>query len=329
MRIRFVLLIGLTFAVVALVGLTVVFPSIDDLWVENPFWNGLSEMYVALKPVRLGELSSLGDVAGDPGNSTVLMLGPAKPFTADEVMIVDAFLKSGGTVVLADDFGTGNTLLEGLGLRVRFSGELLQDPLFKDLNPVMPEVLTVSVALQGAGVSKLVLNYPTVLNNTEGLTVSASSSFFSYLSTAVAAPSTTSPSGPFPVVAEAKVGKGRLVLVSDPSPFINGMLGKAGNEALLGSFVRGQAVIDEAHSIPTNLALIKGFLAQVYAVANLVEVKYPLVALAVLLGFKVKWGEPVEDRVDEVEAVLRGHPEWDRGLIENVEELRRRSDGRR
>lgn len=68
---------------------------------------------------------------------------------------------------------------------------------------------------------------------------------------------------------------------------------------------------------------------QAYSVAGLAEVKYSLLAVAVFLGFKVKWGEPVEDRVDEVEAVLRRHPEWDRGLVENVEGLRRRSDGRR
>ena len=44
MRTRFILLIGLAASVVAIVGLTWVFPSIDDLFVGNPFWNGLSEM---------------------------------------------------------------------------------------------------------------------------------------------------------------------------------------------------------------------------------------------------------------------------------------------
>lgn len=326
MRARFILLLGLSVSVVALVGLTWAFPSIDDLFVGNPFWNGLSEMYVAVEPVRVGNLTQLSGVVKDRSNSTLLFLGPSKPFRSSEVGIVASYLNGGGRVVLADDFGTGNGLLEGLGLDVRFSGQLLQDPLFKDRASVLPIIYNFTSPVRVMNVTFVGLDYPTVLTGTGGASVLAWSTYFSYLSADATPPKDSSVYGPFPVMASVKVGKGTLVLISDSSVFINGMYGMGSNAALLGGFAKGTVVIDESHSIPTLLTMIKEALVAIYSFLSLTEIKYGLVALGVVVGFKVKWDKPVEVREDEVAATLRSHPEWDRKLVENIDELRRKSN---
>jgi hypothetical protein len=329
LRARFILLVGLVASAAFILGLAACFPSIDDLFVGNSYWNGLSEVYNVYHPARIETLVTLNTTFSEPSNSTLLMLGPSKPFTENDVLEVRKYLAEGGSVVLADDFGSANTLLEGLGLRVRFSGELMKDPLFKDRNELMPVAYTFNQSLKERGVSEMVMNYPTVLNETEGVTVLSWSSSFSYVSSKVASPSVNSPSGPFPLIAEADVGGGRLVLVSDPSMFINGMLGSGDNSAVLGSFMRGSVAIDETHSIPSTLTVVKDYLVQVYAVLSITEVKYSLVGLGLILSFKVKWDEPLADRMDEVEETVKRHPDWSRELVEHVEELREGNHGDR
>jgi hypothetical protein len=329
LRARFLLLVGLVVSAAFILGLAAWFPSIDDLFVGNSFWNGLSEVYNVYHPARMGTLATLNTTFSDPSNSTLLMLGPSKQYTEADVQQVRKYLAEGGSVVLADDFGTANTLLQGLGLRVRFSGELMEDPLFKDRNELMPVSYTFDRSLMDKGVSVMVMNYPTVLNDTEGVKVLAWSSSFSYVSSKVAPPTVNSPSGPFPLIAEVDVGGGHLVLVSDPSMFINGMLGSGDNSVVLRSFVSGSVAIDEAHSIPSTLTLVKDYLVQVYSVLSITEVKYSLVGLGLVLSFKVKWDEPLADKVDEVEETIKRHPDWGRELIKHVEELRKGDHGDR
>lgn len=326
MRARFLLLIGLAASVVTLVGLTWFYPSVDDLFVDNPLWNGLSDVYVAVKPVRVGNLTQLGDVVDDVSNSTVLFLGPSTPFEASDVGVVRLYLSEGGTVVLADDFGSGNELLEGLGLNARFSGQLLQDPLFKDRASVLPVAYNFTSGGAALGVRSVELNYPTVLTGVNDSDVLLWSTYFSYLSTGVTQPSDSSTYGPFPLMARLKVGKGTLILIADSSTFINGMYGLGDNAALLRGLVRGTVVIDESHSVSSLLTIIKGVLVDAYAFLGKTEIKYGLVALGVVIGFKVKWDKPVEDREDEVAATLRVHPEWSRELVEDIDKLRRKSD---
>ncbi len=329
MRARFILLVGLVVSAAFIVGLAAWFPSIDDLFVGNSFWNGLSEVYSIYHPARLETLEALSGVFSDPSNSTLLMLGPSKPYTITDVQQVSGYLASGGTVFLADDFGTANTLLEGLGLHVRFSGELLEDPLFKDRNELMPLSYTFNQFLQDRGVRLMVMNYPTVLSGIEDARVYSWSSSFSYVSDKPASPSAASGSGPFPLIAEVEVGAGHLVLVSDPSMFINGMLTSGDNSVVLGSFVRGSVAIDEAHSISSTLTVVRDYMVQIYAILAIAEVRYSLLGLGLVLSFKVKWDEPKADRVDEVEETIKRRPDWSRDLVEHVDELRKRKDGDR
>ena len=328
MKIKTLLLTSVAVVSVVIVGLSLAFPPLDDLWLENPFWNGLSGVYSTMKPNRLIELASLERVVDEPSNSTILMLGPSKAFTAEEVEAVGYYLSMGGRVILGDDYGTGNTLLEGLGVDVRFSGLLLMDALFKDKNSLMPRILHFSPSSYILGIGKLTLNYPTVLNYTEDVTVLAWSTPYSYLADTPQSQTENSPVGPFPVIANVKMGEGNLFLISDSSLFINSMLEREDNMALLRGLAIGEVYLDETHSQPSRLTHFKMYLGQIYSVVRMTEIRYGLTFLLVVVAVKVKLGSrKVEAEENEVEATLREHPEWDRRLLNELQAQRRKARG--
>jgi hypothetical protein len=316
LRVRSVLFLSLGFLVVALVGLTVIYPSVDDLFVLNPFWNGLSELYALIGPVRLDALSDLVSMVIEYEESCLLLIGPSKPFTFEDADIIEYFLVNGGSVVLADDFGTGNDLLEKLGSKARFSHSLLQDQLFKDKNALMPEV--------SVGDFEVVLNYAGILEYVEDEGVSWSSSY-SYISDTPVGFSDATSFGPFPVVAQISVGRGLLYLVSDSSPFINSMLERRDNKLFLQSMLHGRIFIDEGHSIPSRLTVVKAFLTSFRASLNAAEVRYGLTIIGVIAVFNIKPGEDIEEPAEEVEEVLKKHPEYDKWMLEDLYEARRRA----
>jgi hypothetical protein len=312
-------LLGAVGAFTLLLGVTAVYPSLDDLWVENPFWNGLSEFYVEVKPLRMGGLSGLQNIMF-PGNTTLFIIGPSTDFSQEEAAWIRGYLHRGGTLVLADDFGTSNQLLEGLGVEARFSGGLLKDPLFRDKSALLPITLQTGYD----GVENIVFNYATVLTDIDGAEVKAWSSPFSVVEAVGGEPQPEA--GSLPLVAELSVGEGKLVMVSDSSPFINSMIQKGDNRLLLRALLTGEAVIDEAHSMPSRLTAVKSQLAKAYTALGSLELRYGFALLMVAGVMAVRLddgGEPV----DEVEAVLGAHPEYDRGLVERLYAERRRARG--
>jgi hypothetical protein len=324
LRTKLAIALGLIFFSLAAISLTFTFEPLDDLWVENPFWNGLSKIYKRYKPARLGSLKEIRGLVDDPGKATLLMLGPSKSFTERDVEQVKAFCAEGGRLVLADDFGTGNQLLMGLGLETHFSGLLMLDPLFKEGNRVMPRVTELNLTALPSE-RELVLNYPTILTNTTEAMVLGYSSSFSYLSDELGQPGEGSIAGPFPVVAEVPVGQGTLVVISDSSPFINSMVDRGDNMAVFDELVsdRERVLIDEAHSRPSRLTQVRGTLVRIYQFLSMTEVRYGLAFIlgAIILRIRLE-GEESRVDGDSVEEVLRGNPEYSREVLERLHEER-------
>jgi len=318
--------LGLSVAVIVVLGLAWVIPPMDDFRLENPYWNGLSELDSRTHPFVVSDLPRLSNLVLRPSDSVLLMLGPSKPFTDEDVDSVRGLLEAGGLVILAEDFGVGNELLEGLGIEARFSGMVLLDPLFKDRDSRMPRMIDFTVSRYTQGLSALTLNYATVLTDVgDGVRVIARSTAFSYLSEDLsAAPEEAEVVGPLPVMAEVGYGGGSLVLISDSSLFINSMLDRDDNGALLRNLVDGRVVyVDVSHWTPSLLTQFKGVLARVYDVAGATEIKYGLVVVLAVIVSSVKWrGKEVKEDKDEVEDALKEHPEWDRALLERLRRLR-------
>jgi hypothetical protein len=247
--------------------------------------------------------------------SCLLLIGPSKPFTFEDADIIEYFLLNGGNVVLADDFGTGNDLLEKLELNIRFSHSLLQDQLFKDKNALMPEVIVDDF--------EVVFNYAGILEHVEEDVIAWSSSY-SYISDTPVGVSDATDVGPFPVIAQISFGKGLLYLVSDSSPFINSMMERGDNKLFFQTLIRGRMFIDESHSIPSRLTVLKGFLDSFRASLDAAEVRYGLTIIGVIVVFNIKPGKDLVESMNEVEDVMKKHPEYNRQMLEDLYEARRR-----
>jgi hypothetical protein len=315
MRTRSVLLISLSILIITTISLSILIQPIDDLLLENPFWNGLSEVQSSIKPLRLIGFENL---QRSPENSTILMLGPSLPYSESDIIAIRSYLQEGGRVVLTDDFGTGNTFLEGLGISPRFSGKLLEDKVFNE-KKMMPRITLIENTSETTGVKELVLNYPTVLTNLkegEGL------AYASYSSDVA----NTTEYGPFPIFAHIEIGKGTLYLISDASIFINSMIKRGDNEILLKNLAKGVVAMSESYSVKSRLTTIRSTLTATYEFLNHPEVKYSLALIIIVGVFKVTW-EDRDEQPDEVEETLKRHPEWSRRELEELKEARRRAHG--
>ncbi len=304
---------GLTLAVIFVVTVSSVYPALDDLWVENPGWNGLSEFYVLVNPVRVRSVEDLHGV--NPVNSTLFIVGPSRGFSEEYVKVLRNYLRDGGRVVLLDDFGSGNDLLRGLSLETRFSGDLLRDGVFFDPRPEFPRLLNFSFY----ETNEVVFNYGTVLVPGDAAHVLIRSTPLSYTNSSTGGLET----GGFPVVAGIRLGEGRLVVISDSSIWLNSMITRGENRGFLLDFVRGRCLIDVGHSYPTQLLAFKWWLLDIYSILNIVEIRYGVALLLVFFVFKLRITIDEDEALDPVEEVLKTHPDWNKEQLKWISEQQR------
>ncbi|MEN6341119.1 MAG: DUF4350 domain-containing protein, partial [Methanospirillum sp.] len=114
--------IGWAVGLVVLVGVAALFvhlSSTDDEFSRyNPSWNGTSAYFSALDDRGAVAIDDPAALAGR-ANATLLVVAPGRAPTAGEAALFRAFVQSGGTLVLADDFGAGNALLGAVGSTMR------------------------------------------------------------------------------------------------------------------------------------------------------------------------------------------------------------------
>jgi hypothetical protein len=179
-------------------------------------WNGLSQLVAAGRdigvrvetPTRL----DVGTLAPDDG---LLIVYPTGPLPVDAI---GGFLKAGGRVALADDYGTGAALLTtyqiarrppdpGVGLRLRGNDALLV---------ARPE----GAHPLGEGVGALVTNHPEEVRHRDLEPIFAFDG------------------GGGALVLAGAVGAGRLVTLGDPSVLINNMQQFRGNRRFATNLIR-------------------------------------------------------------------------------------------
>ena len=234
------------------------YPSNDDFRIENPFWNG----YEALAenfPVR--PLSSLANLPSPAGEVTVMEI-PSVAFTAGEVGRLKGFVEGGGKLVLADDYGHGNQVLESFGLAVRFTGQVMLDPVINYKNGQFPRIIHFRSGPLTDNITEIVFNHATSLEGVTGEEALAYSSSFSFLDTNDDGESQDDePRGPLPVISVHPMGSGQVVLIADASLFLNSMMFED-NTKLLRNIVAGQEAIyiDQSHLPSSELVRTKGWI---------------------------------------------------------------------
>ena len=254
----------LTVALVVILAIVVwFFPSDEDFRTENPFWNGTSKL---ASSHSLVSLESLSDLPASP-QGAVLILIPYIEFEPSELENVRDFVTGGGTLVLADDYGFGNQVLEHLGIEARFSGQVILDPLFNYKNEWLPRIYHLTSTSVTGNVDSLVFNHATCLVGVEADDALALSSSFSFLDLNDNQEwDDGEPTGPLPVMARYNLAAGQIILISDPSIFINSMGTVDDNYSIIENIAGitvSRLLIDQSHLPHSDLHRTKNLLATV------------------------------------------------------------------
>ena len=255
-------LVILTIALVIILTIAVwFFPSDEDFRTENPFWNGTKNISSSY-PVS--PLQSLSDLPSSPQGSTLILI-PYLNFTPAELEELNSFVTQGGILILADDYGYGNQILKYLGFKVRFSGQPLLDPLSNHKNKWFPRIFHLKSSLLTSNIEGLVFNHATCLTNVETADALALSSTFSFLDlNGDQTWQEDEPTGPLPVISHHNLGSGQIILIADPSLFINSMETMESNYNFIqniAAITTSNLLIDQSHLPPSNLHQTKNLLA--------------------------------------------------------------------
>lgn len=321
---------------VALVGAASV--SATPFGTYNPSWDGTSDMR-SLADQTGAETHIIRDAeyyqTTAPEGTVVVLLSPESAYTTSEVATLRTFVEQGGTVVVAGDFGsTTNRLLRDLGLGSRLHGALLRDEREYAEGPSLPRATNVTRHPYTADVSQLTLNYATALRVTdENVTHLVETSQYSYLDTNRNDELDENETLRRHTVATVeRLDRGRVVVVSDPSVFINAMLDHAGNRQFVTNIVEthDRLGIDITHSggLPPAAWLVvtirQSPLVQLICGTLLLFLVFN--ARRIVTGVE-EWseqsGRPMSAQpavnADELLASLRhNHPDWDEERLERV-----------
>lgn len=327
----------------------------------NPTWDGSQDARVLADEEAdvavLQSTNGYGDL--DPEDATAVVLSPTASYDDASLERVRAFVRNGGTLVVAGDFGEGvdgdgaenassigaNELLAGVGAGTRVDGRVLRDERVHGATPAMPVATNVSESPYTDGVDRVALNYPSVLVPGEDARVVVESSAYSYVDeNRNEALDDAESLASRPVIATEPVGDGTVVVVSDPSLFINTMLDDADNRALAANLFGTPVVaFDYSHAagLPPLTALAlwlrDSALAQLAVAAALLAGATavmrgwrPVAALNERFGRDDATGGVGLSEREIVAFVQDRHPEWSRERVERLAQsinLPSRNDG--
>ena len=285
-------------------------PSQLSAWSGD--WNDLSRFAADMRAEGyatqslLSSPQALEGLSGAQRNATVLLIiGVERAYTEPEAKAIHEFARQGGRVLLADDFGHGNSAISGLQtVGASFFGQQLYD-LNHWEEPIHPHNASYVVAdadLPGLGFTgQLLLSQPTALKVREGskaipLLRSSPAGFVDLDGDGFGDPDEgTYAIGGAVILAEAEIGSGRMLLLSDPSLFINSLYGELDNRdfarALIGYLAGGgntTLLFDESrHLQPDFLSLVYVQLFGYVVFAGSNEVARIIFLAAILLGAEV------------------------------------------
>lgn len=269
-------------------------PPNDDFLAENPFWNGTSDISTSYQAIPL---KSLSELPPSPQGTTLILI-PYLSGTTSELEQIKSFVTRGGRLILADDYGHGNQILEYLRLGARFSNQTLLDPLVNYKNQQFPKITHFKPNPLTSNNESLIFNHATCLVNVTANDTIALSSAFSFLDlNGNERQDKNEPTGPLPVISQHSLGSGQVILISDPSLFINSMETIGGNSSFIQSIAATTAslYLDQSHLPPSELLQTKSLLAQARGWLATPLGTSGLVIVALVAALKPIWYKKKED----------------------------------
>jgi len=278
---------SILFAVVALIlvisSLSIWFyPSVQDFMASNRMWNGIRNFSTEFGADNIDSLDKLPDLP----RKAVLVAIPYVEYSDEELSQIKRFFDDGGTLLLMDDYGYGNSVLAYLGVGVRFANKPLLDPLFCHKNQWMPRITDFAPKVKESGIEVIMLNHATTITNAAESDVIAWSSRSSFLDTNENESwDEGEPKGPFPVAVEFRFGEGMLALASDPSIVINSMVGRDDNYGFIRylTYDKGEqreVLIDHSHLTKTPLDVSR---TRLISTREALSSPYALVGITVMI----------------------------------------------
>ena len=187
----------------------------------NTGWNGTSVFFSSLDRHRVTFVFAPADLAPYRNNTLLLIIAPERLPTVQETAAYRSFLERGNILLLADDFGTGNAILRGIGSRIIIlPGNLSSiDRAYND--PYAVVAYPVADVSPVRSLSAVLLNRPAPLEGGDPILTSSIMSWIDTNGNKRIGPDEMM--GRFAVMAHEKAGGGEIIVLSDPSIFINSM----------------------------------------------------------------------------------------------------------
>lgn len=227
----------------------------------NPSWDGTSTTRTTIASAT-GSQPVIADTAAydssQANDTIVIILAPRETYSTDEVNQLEGFLDRGGTILVAEDRRIEtNELLSNLSVEARIDGQPLRDPRQYHRNPAAPVITDIANNSTISGVEQFTLNRGSVLRSTDGTAV-ANTSEFAYLDQNDNEKLDRNEQlRSYPVLSSEQVRNGRVLVLSDPSVFINQMIERDGNRALLEKLITShpRIILDYSHAPGTTPAI--------------------------------------------------------------------------
>jgi hypothetical protein len=193
----------------------------------NTGWNGTSQFFSGLDRHRVVMVSEPARLAQERSGATLLIIAPRRNPSPGELEAYRSFLDQGNTIILADDFGTGNRILSGLTSRISISPGPVASLDREYADPYSVVAYRSANESPVEDTSTLLLNEPASL---DGGTPLLRTSTFSWIDeNRDRHISNDEMLGIYTVMATEKNGQGTLIVISDPSIFINAMADAGGS----------------------------------------------------------------------------------------------------
>ncbi|WP_209629262.1 DUF4350 domain-containing protein [Methanofollis sp. W23] len=255
--------VAATLLLVVTVALSVHFSTTgEDYGVSNRGWNGISIFFETVHERG-------GEVIADPGlltgyeDSLLLVVAPVGMPEEGGFGAYRAFLERGNTVVIIDEGGTSNVMLQSLGALMRVVPGTVSSLDSAYASPFFPSAHPAADHLLLADVESVTFNRPAHVTGGNALLVSG---VFTWEDQdGDGRMETGEPSGTYSFLAREEIGGGEVIVCADQSLLINAMqegqvLGE--NRGFVENLMayRGTLLIDGAVSTATeDHAVLAGF----------------------------------------------------------------------
>lgn len=228
--------------------------SSDEYSRYNTGWNGTSSFFGQIPDSQcIWDADSLTGKTG----TLLLVISPSHDFTGEGL---SAYLRAGNTILLFDQAGNANAFLSSLGSSITVhDAEVRSSNMeYKDAGLFRADVLE---NLFGTNVTHLFFNYPGYVTGGETVIQTSPLSWVDLDGDNTA--DANEPLKVYSLAASDTIGNGRIVVVADPSLFVNSMLDRKHTEnmAVLEALLQEEPYIYLAGTDVENGSGITGLLS--------------------------------------------------------------------